>query len=210
MPKKYILSLDQGTTGTRAIIFDESGNPVRTARREFKQIYPQPGYVEHDPNDLLSTSLDVIKEASEGFDISAVGIANQRETVVVWDKTSGKPVYNAIVWQCRRTASQCSRLMEEGYEELLYERTGLSVDAYFSATKLEWILENVEGVRERAKRGELLFGTVDSFLLWNLTGGKVHATDYSNASRTMLFNIHKKCWDADLMQIFGVDRKSVV
>lgn len=204
MPKKYILSLDQGTTGTRAIIFDESGNPVRTARREFKQIYPQPGYVEHDPNDLLSTSLDVIKEASEGFDISAVGIANQRETVVVWDKTSGKPVYNAIVWQCRRTASQCSRLMEEGYEELLYERTGLSVDAYFSATKLEWILENVEGVRERAKRGELLFGTVDSFLLWNLTGGKVHATDYSNASRTMLFNIHKKCWDADLMQIFGV------
>lgn len=204
MPKKYILSLDQGTTSTRAIVFDENGNPVRTAQREFRQIYPKPGYVEHDPKDILSTSLDVMKEAADGFEIAAVGIANQRETVVVWDKESGEPVYNAIVWQCRRTADKCSRLIEEGYEELLYERTGLSVDAYFSATKLEWILENVEGARERAERGELLFGTVDSFLLWNLTRGKAHATDYSNASRTMLFNIHKKCWDDDLLKIFGV------
>ncbi len=204
MPKKYILSLDQGTTSTRAIVFDENGIPVRTAQREFRQIYPRPSYVEHDPKDILATSLEVMREASEGFDIAAVGIANQRETVIVWDKNSGEPVYNAIVWQCRRTADKCNRLKEEGYEDLLYERTGLSADAYFSATKLEWILENVEGAKERARRGELLFGTVDSFLLWNLTGGKTHATDYSNASRTMLFNIHKRCWDDDLLKIFGV------
>ena len=204
MGQKYILSLDQGTTSTRAIIFDTSGIPVRTAQREFKQIYPRPGWVEHDPDDILGTALEVMREASVGFDISAVGIANQRETVIVWDKTTGKAVYNAIVWQCRRTASVCARLVEEGYEELIYERTGLAVDAYFSATKIAWILENVEGARERAEKGELLFGTVDSFLVWHLSGGKVHATDYSNAARTMLFNIHKKCWDSDLLRIFDI------
>ena len=207
MPKKYILSLDQGTTSTRAIVFDENGIPVRTAQREFRQLYPRPSYVEHDPKDILATSLEVMREASEGFDIAAVGIANQRETVIVWDKNSGEPVYNAIVWQCRRTADKCNRLKEEGYEDLLYERTGLSADAYFSATKLEWILENVEGAKERARRGELLFGTVDTWLIWNLTNRRVHVTDYTNASRTMLFDIHKLRWDDEILEKLEIPRQ---
>ena len=206
--KKYILALDQGTTSSRAILFDTLGNMVRSAQKEFKQIYPRSGWVEHDPEEILSSQLEVMKTVSSGCEneIISVGIANQRESVVVWDKTSGKSIYNAIVWQCRRTADECKRLADEGYEDLIYERTGLTLDAYFSATKLGWILENVSGAKERAKNGELLFGTVDSFLIWHLTGGRVHATDYTNAARTMLFNIHTLDWDEDLVKIFDVPK----
>ena len=206
--KKYILALDQGTTSSRAILFDTLGNMVRSAQKEFKQIYPRSGWVEHDPEEILSSQLEVMKIVSSGCEneIISVGIANQRESVVVWDKTSGKSIYNAIVWQCRRTADECKRLVDEGYEDLIYERTGLTLDAYFSATKLGWILENVSGAKERAKNGELLFGTVDSFLIWHLTGGRVHATDYTNAARTMLFNIHTLDWDEDLVKIFDVPK----
>ncbi len=201
--KKYIVALDQGTTSSRAIIFDRAQNIIGMAQREFTQIYPRSGWVEHDPMEIYSSQYGVMMEAitHSGIDpqeIAAIGITNQRETTVIWEKATGKPIYNAIVWQCRRTAEICDDLREKGFEPYIRETTGLVLDAYFSATKIKWILDRVEGARERAKRGELLFGTVDTWLLWKLTGGKAHATDYTNASRTMLFDIHKLCWDEKL------------
>ncbi|MBQ6430253.1 MAG: glycerol kinase GlpK [Oscillospiraceae bacterium] len=201
--KKYVVALDQGTTSSRAIIFDRAQNIISMAQREFTQIYPRSGWVEHDPMEIYSSQYGVMMEAitHSGIDpqeIAAIGITNQRETTVVWEKATGKPIYNAIVWQCRRTAEICDDLREKGFEPYIREKTGLVLDAYFSATKIKWILDHVEGARERAKRGELLFGTVDTWILWKLTGGKVHATDYTNASRTMLFDIHKLCWDEKL------------
>lgn len=198
--KKYIVALDQGTTSSRAIVFDREQNIVSVAQREFPQIYPQAGWVEHDPMELYSTQYGVMMEAItrggiDASEIAAIGITNQRETTVVWEKATGKPIYNAIVWQCRRTAEICDSLRSAGLEPYIREKTGLVLDAYFSATKIKWILDHVDGARERAEKGELLFGTVDTWLLWKLTEGTVHATDYTNASRTMLFDIHKLCWD---------------
>lgn len=194
--KKYILSLDQGTTSSRCILFDKGGNICSMAQKELTQIYPRPGWVEHNPREIWSSQLAVATEAmamvgAGAEDIAGIGITNQRETTICWDKTTGEPVYNAIVWQCRRTSEMIEQLKTEGYEELIRERTGLVPDAYFSATKIAWILEHVPGARERAQRGEILFGTVDTWLIWNLTKGRVHATDYTNASRTMLFDIHR-------------------
>ena len=191
---KYILSLDQGTTSSRAILFDNEQNIVAMAQKEFNQYYPHSGWVEHNPMEIYSSQYAVMMEAvtESGIDvadIAAIGITNQRETTVVWDKTTGRPVCNAIVWQCRRTAPICDELERRGLKDYIQQTTGLVLDAYFSATKIKWILDNVEGAREKAERGELLFGTVDSWLLWKLTNGKVHATDYTNASRTMLFEI---------------------
>ncbi len=207
--KQYILSFDQGTTSSRAIVFDHSGAIVSVSQKEFTQFFPQPGWVEHDANEIWSTQLGVAAEAvtKAGLsvkDIAAIGITNQRETTVLWDRATGQPVYHAIVWQDRRTASFCDELKAKGLDKLLQQKTGLIVDAYFSATKVKWILDNVEGVRERAEKGELCFGTIDSWLLWKLTNGKVHATDVSNASRTLLFNIHTLQWDTELLEIFGV------
>src|SRR6056297_1391698 len=207
--KRYILALDQGTTSSRAILFDKSGKIVSLAQKEFRQYYPKPGWVEQDPMEIWGSQSGVAKEAIEtaGIDckeIEAIGITNQRETTVVWDKSSGKPVCNAIVWQCKRTASICEELVEAGYGKMIREKTGLVVDAYFSGSKIKWILDNVDGARERAQRGELLFGTVDTWLLWNLTRGKVHATDVSNASRTMLFNIKSLEWDEELLEALGI------
>ncbi len=201
---KYVMALDAGTTSNRAIIFDKRGQIISVAQKEFTQIFPQPGWVEHDANEIWSTMLGVAVEAvmKAGLtaeDISGIGIANQRETTIVWDKNTGEPVCNAIVWQCRRTSKYCDSLKEEGLTDFFRERTGLVIDAYFSATKLRWILENVEGARERAGRGELLFGTVDTWLIWKLTRGRVHVTDYSNASRTMMYNITKLCWDEEIL-----------
>ncbi len=201
--KKYIVALDQGTTSSRAILFDRAQNIISMAQREFTQIYPRSGWVEHDPMEIYSSQYGVMMEAitHSGIDpeeVAAIGITNQRETTVIWEKATGKPIYNAIVWQCRRTAEICDDLREKGFEPYIRETTGLVLDAYFSATKIKWILDHVEGARERAKRGELLFGTVDTWILWKLTGGRVHATDYTNASRTMLFDIHKLCWDEKL------------
>ena len=208
---KYILSLDQGTTSSRAIVFDKQGNIMGKAQQEFPQIYPHPGWVEHDPHDILGSQVGVIVEALiranvSAADIAAIGITNQRETTFVWDKNTGKPVYNAIVWQCRRTAEYCETLKEQGYAEKIYQKTGLVLDAYFSATKLKWILDNVPGVRERAEKGDLLFGTVDTYLMWQLSRGKIFATDYTNASRTMLFNIHTLDWDDELLQLFNIPK----
>lgn len=207
--KNYILALDQGTTSSRAIVFDSMGLPVASARKEFTQIYPAPGWVEHNPDEIWSTQAGVAVEAltRAGIDsshIAAVGITNQRETTVVWSRKTGKAVYNAVVWQDRRTSDYCDRLKEEGLDRLILEKTGLIVDAYFSATKVRWILDNVDGAREMAEKGELAFGTVDSWLIWNLTGGRLHITDVSNASRTMLFNIHSLEWDDELLQIFNI------
>ena len=207
----HILSLDQGTTSSRAIVFDRSGGIVSIAQKEFTQIFPRPGWVEHDAGEIWSTQLGVAAEAvvRAGLDISrihAIGITNQRETTVVWDRQTGKPIANAIVWQDRRTASFCDRLKSEGLAEAIRRKTGLVLDAYFSATKVRWILDEVSGARAWAEAGRLAFGTVDSWLLWNLTDGKVHATDVSNASRTMLFNIHTLDWDEELLSIFGVPR----
>ncbi|MFZ7134416.1 MAG: glycerol kinase GlpK [Eubacteriales bacterium] len=201
---KYILALDQGTSNSRAIIFNHSGNVVSTARKGFQQIYPQPGWVEHNPIEIWSSQIEVAKLALDKVglksqDIAAIGIANQRETTILWDKNTGKPVYNAIVWQCRRTAYICEQLKKKGLAEIIQKKTGLVVDAYFSGAKIKWILDNFDGVREKAKNGEILFGTVDSWLIWNLTRGKVHVIDYSNASRTMLFNIHNLDWDKELL-----------
>lgn len=206
---KYILALDQGTTSSRAIVFNHSGRPVASAQKEFTQIYPKPGWVEHDAEEIWSTQAGVATEvlASAGLkssDVAGIGITNQRETTVVWNRLTGKPVYNAIVWQDRRTADYCDRLKSEGTDSLILERTGLIVDAYFSATKIRWILDNVTGARELAARGELAFGTVDSWLVWNLTRGKLHITDVSNASRTMLFNIHTLEWDRELLEVFDI------
>ncbi len=203
MPK-YIMALDSGTTSNRCILFDHSGKICSVAQKEFTQIFPQPGWVEHDADEILATQLEVAKQAlanigANASDIAAIGITNQRETTIVWNKFTGRPVYNAIVWQCRRTASFCDQLRNEGLVDTIREKTGLVIDPYFSATKIRWILENVPGAKEQADRGELLFGTVETWLIWKLTGGKVHVTDYSNASRTMLFNINTLCWDADIL-----------
>jgi len=205
------MALDQGTTSSRAIIFDENGLIKGVTNREFTQIYPKPGWVEHDPMEIWGSQIGVAKEVllKCGLtvnDIAAIGITNQRETTVVWDKNTGKPVYNAIVWQCRRTAPICDDLKARGLTEKIREKTGLVVDAYFSGTKVKWILDNVEGAREKAEKGELLFGNIDTWLIWNLTGGKVHVTDYSNASRTMLFNIHKLDWDDDILKELDIPR----
>ena len=204
---KYVMSIDQGTTSSRAIVFDKKGNIIAKAQKEFRQIYPHEGWVEHDPEEILSGVKEVVAAVldSVGADnIDCIGITNQRETVVVWDKNTGKPVYNAIVWQCRRTADYCDTLKEAGLEKLIYAKTGLQIDAYFSATKIRWILQNVEGVKKRAENGELLFGTMDTYVMWNLSGGKIFATDYTNASRTMLFNIHDMAWDDDLTEMFDI------
>ena len=208
---KYILSLDQGTTSSRAILFDHAGSIVAVAQKEFPQIFPKPGWVEHNPRDIWSTqagvAAEVLTKANVGAaDVAAIGITNQRETTVVWDRTTGEPVYNAIVWQDRRTAGICDRLRARKLDRVIRRKTGLVLDAYFSATKVQWILENVKGARGRAKAGELAFGTVDSWLVWNLTGGKVHVTDASNASRTMLFDISRGEWDDELLKLFGVPR----
>ena len=206
---KYIVALDQGTTSSRAVIFDKSVNKIKTAQMEFTQIFPKPGWVEHDPEELFLCQLSVMKEAVEEAglkpeQIQAVGITNQRETVVVWDKATGTPVYNAIVWQCRRTADLADRLIAEGKRDLIQKKTGLIPDAYFSGTKIKWILDNVPGVRQRAEKGELLAGTIDTWLTWKLTGGKCHVTDYTNACRTMLFNIHTLEWDKELLDLLGI------
>ena len=205
----YILAFDQGTTSSRAIVFDQSGNIVSVAQKEFTQIFPQPGWVEHDANEIWSSQISVATEAvvkagQRPENIAAIGITNQRETTVVWDRETGKPLYHAIVWQDRRTADYCDELKEKGYAETIREKTGLIIDAYFSGTKIKWILDNVEGAREKADAGKLAFGTVDSWLVWNLTGGAVHITDVTNASRTMLFNIHSLEWDQELLQLFAV------
>ncbi len=206
---KYIMALDAGTTSNRAILFDKDCRIVSVAQREFTQIYPQPGWVEHDANEIWSTMLGVAVEtiAKAGIsaeDVAGIGITNQRETTIVWDKETGEPVYNAIVWQCRRTSEYCDSLKAKGLEETIRQKTGLVIDAYFSATKLRWILENVEGVRERAEKGELLFGTVDTWLIWKLTHGRVHVTDYSNASRTMMYNINELKWDEEILAELGI------
>lgn len=206
--EKYIIALDQGTTSSRCILFDQEGDIRSVVQREFTQIYPQPGWVEHDPMEIWSSQLGVLMEAVRSIasmdDIAAIGITNQRETTIIWDKKTGRPIYNAIVWQCRRTAEMIEKLKEDGMEELVRERTGLIPDAYFSGSKIAWILNHVEGARERAKRGELLFGTVDTWLIWNLTKGQIHVTDYTNASRTMLFDIRKLCWDQEILDYFDI------
>lgn len=208
---KYILALDQGTTSSRAIVFDKQGRVCGKAQQEFKQIYPKPGWVEHDPHDIYGSQVGVISEALIRAGVSvdsiaAIGITNQRETTFVWERATGRPVYNAIVWQCRRTADYCEELKRDGLADMIYQKTGLVLDAYFSATKLKWILDNVPGARLRAEKGELLFGTVDTYLMWQLSKGKIFATDYTNASRTMLFNIHTLKWDDDLLQLFDIPR----
>ena len=203
------MALDQGTTSSRCILFDKKGNIISMAQREFEQIYPQPGWVEHNPMEIWASQMSVAIEAMTkigvGTDsIAALGITNQRETTIVWDKKTGVPVYNAIVWQCHRTADMVEALKEEGYDKIIREKTGLIPDAYFSATKIAWILDHVPGARARAEKGELAFGTVDTWLIWNLSKGKIFVTDYTNASRTMLFNIHEKCWDKEFLEKFGI------
>lgn len=209
--QKYVMALDQGTTSSRCILFDHSGEICSLAQKEYTQYYPKPGWVEHNPREIWSSQLSVAIEAmaevgATASDIAAIGITNQRETTIVWDKKTGEPVYPAIVWQCRRTADLIDNLLEKGYGEKIKEKTGLVADAYFSASKIAWILDHVEGARTRAQKGELLFGTVDTWLIWNLTRGAVHVTDYTNASRTMLFNIHEKKWDDELLQLFHIPK----
>lgn len=208
---KYILALDQGTTSSRAILFDKSGQIMGIAQKEFKQIYPQPGWVEHDPMEIWATQYGVAREVMERVgvradEIAAIGITNQRETTVVWNKYTGKPIYNAIVWQCRRSAETCDNLKEKGLDDYIKRNTGLVIDAYFSGTKIKWILDNVEEAKEQAERGELLFGTIDTWLIWNLTRGKVHVTDYSNASRTMIYNIRELKWDDNLLNVLDIPK----
>jgi glycerol kinase len=207
--KKYVLSLDQGTTSSRAILFDHDGQILARAQKEFRQIFPKPGWVEHDPEEIWSSQSSVTAEviAKAGVrseEISSIGITNQRETVVVWDRETGKPVHNAIVWQDRRTSEYCSRLVDEGKSEMVRSKTGLVIDAYFSATKVRWILDNVEGARAKAEQGRLCFGTIDSWLIWKFTRGKSHVTDITNASRTMLFNIFENQWDDELLKLFSI------
>ena len=211
MMKKYIMALDEGTTSTRSILFDLSGNVLASAQKEFRQIYPKPGWVEHDPTEIYASQLATMTEAIaiSGVnieDIACIGITNQRETTVVWDKDTGKPVYNAIVWQCRRTSDYCEQLKSEGMTDYIRKTTGLVIDAYFSATKIKWILDNVEGAREMAEQGKLLFGTIDTWLTWKMTKGKVHVTDRTNASRTMLYDINKLEWDETLLKKFNIPR----
>lgn len=209
--EKFILSLDQGTTSSRAIIFNQKGEIVHTAQKEFTQIFPKPGWVEHNANEIWGSILSVIATALTESDIkpeqiAGIGITNQRETTVVWDKHTGKPVYNAIVWQSRQTSDICNELKEKGYDDVFRDKTGLLIDAYFSGTKVKWILDHVEGAREKAERGDLLFGTIDTWLIWKLSGGKVHVTDYSNASRTLMYNIYDLKWDDELLEILGVPK----
>ena len=202
---KYIMALDAGTTSNRCILFNEKGEMCSVAQKEFNQYFPKPGWVEHDANEIWSSQLGVAVEAMQKIgasaqDIAAIGITNQRETTIVWDKNTGEPIYHAIVWQCRRTSEYCDSLKEKGFTEMYRQKTGLVIDAYFSGTKLKWLLDNVEGARERAERGELLFGTVETWLIWKMTKGAVHVTDYSNASRTMLYNINELCWDKEILE----------
>ena len=209
---KYILALDQGTTSSRAIVFDRAGQVVALAQREFAQIFPRPGWVEHDAREIWATqhavALEALEQAGGGKavpgDIAAIGITNQRETTLLWDRATGQPVANAIVWQDRRTAGRCDELRRQGHAALIQKKTGLVIDAYFAGTKLEWLLDNVPGARARAEKGELAFGTIDSWLVWNLTGGRVHATDASNASRTLLFNLHTHDWDDELLALLRI------
>jgi len=206
---QYILSLDQGTTSSRAILFDKQGRMTALSQKEFPQIYPRPGWVQHDPDQIWTTQRAVLKEVMAKAQISAdslaaIGITNQRETVVVWDRTDGRPVYNAIVWQDRRTADLCSRLRQQGHEPMVRQKTGLLIDPYFSATKIKWILDHVEGARQKARTGRLAFGTIDAWLMWKLTGGRYHITDVTNASRTLLFDIHTGRWDSDLLEVFDI------
>ena len=206
---KYVLALDQGTTSSRAILFDHDGKARASASREFKQHYPLPGWVEHDAEEICQSQLAVAHEAlveakATAGDLAAVGITNQRETVVLWERATGKPVHRAIVWQCRRTAAMCDRIRKEGFDHTLREKTGLVTDAYFSGTKIAWLLENVPGIRERAEAGELCAGTIDTWLIWNLTQGRVHATDVSNASRTLLFNLRTLAWDEEILDYFRI------
>lgn len=208
---KYIMALDQGTTSSRTILFDKGGNIVCQANKEFEQIFPKPGWVEHNPEEIWMTQVltmeEVMRQAGiDGSNIEAIGITNQRETTVVWDKNTGKPVYNAIVWQCRRTSDVIDRIVADGLSETIQEKTGLVPDAYFSGTKIQWILDHVEGAREKAENGQLLFGTIDSWLMWKLSGGVIHATDYTNASRTMIYNINELKWDEELLKILGIPR----
>ncbi len=209
--KKYIMSLDQGTTSCRSILFDHQGNICSVAQKEFTQIYPQPGWVEHDPMEIWSSQLAVSMEAIaklgiSAVDVAAIGITNQRETTLVWNRHTGKPVYNAIVWQCRRTADRIKKLQEDGLGEYVRQTTGLIPDAYFSASKVAWILDNVEGAREAAEEGDLVFGTIDTWLIWQLTRGTVHVTDYTNAARTMMFDIHNLCWDEKILEYFRIPK----
>lgn len=209
--KKYVMALDQGTTSSRCILFDRQGNVVSMAQKEFTQIYPKTGWVEHDAMEIWSSQYGVAAEAmakicADAGDIDAIGITNQRETTIVWDRNTGVPVYNAICWQCHRTADRIDELKAQGYDKLIKSKTGLVPDAYFSATKIGWILDNVEGARKKAEAGELLFGTVDTWLIWKLSKGRIFVTDYTNASRTMLFNIHTRSWDDELLELFGVPR----
>lgn len=209
--KKYILTLDEGTTSARAVLFDKGGNAVSAAQREFKQIYPQPGFVEHDPVEIFSVQYAAVTEAitaigASAEEIAAVGVTNQRETTIIWDKNTGEPIYNAIVWQCRRTSEMCDKLRADGVEEYIRKTTGLRIDAYFSATKIKWILDNVPGARDRAENGELLFGTVDTWLIWKLSGGKIHVTDRTNAARTMLYDIHSLTWDERILEILQIPK----
>ena len=206
---KYIMALDAGTTSNRCILFDEKGEICSIAQKEFTQYFPKPGWVEHDANEIWSSQLGVAVEAMAKLgigadDIAAIGITNQRETTIVWDKSTGEPVYNAIVWQCRRTSEYCDTLKDKGLTDKFREKTGLIIDAYFSGTKLKWILDNVDGVRERAEKGELLFGTVETWFIWKLTKGKAHVTDYSNASRTLLFNIKDLTWDKEILEELNI------
>ncbi|MCK0744881.1 glycerol kinase GlpK [Chromohalobacter nigrandesensis] len=207
--KKYILAIDQGTTSSRSMLFDHDGQIAGIAQREFEQIFPQPGWVEHNPRDIMTSVLTTLTEVINNTqvdvsEIAGIGITNQRETTVVWDKNTGQPVYNAIVWQSRHSAEICDELREAGHADMIRDKTGLVIDAYFSGTKLKWIFDNVDGVKEKADNGELLFGTIDSWLVWNLTGGEVHVTDVTNASRTMMFNIRNRQWDPELLELFGV------
>ena len=209
MAGKYVMALDQGTTSSRCIIYDRKGEQISIAQKEFKQIFPQAGWVEHDPMEIWETQISVAREALakaglKASDIDSIGITNQRETTIVWDKETGKPVYNAIVWQCRRTSDYCKQLKKQALNVIFKSKTGLLIDPYFSGTKIRWILENVKGARDRAERGQLLFGTVETWLIWNLTGGRVHVTDYSNASRTMLFNIYELHWDEFILEKLNI------
>lgn len=210
--KQYLMALDQGTTSSRCIIFDRKGQVVSVAQKEFTQYYPQGGWVEHDPMEIWSTQMGVAREAMEQVgigheEIAALGITNQRETTILWDKKTGTPIYPAIVWQCRRTAEVCDQLRKQGWEDRIFQKTGLKLDAYFSATKIKWILDHVDGARQRAKQGEILFGTVDAWLIWRLTKGKVHATDYTNAARTMLYNIVERQWDQELLDLLDIPKE---
>jgi len=210
--KKVIMALDQGTTSSRCILYNKKGDIVSQAQKEFTQYYPKPGWVEHNPMEIWSTQVSVAQEALAKVNLTtdnihAIGITNQRETTVVWDRETGEPVFNAIVWQCRRTADECNRLIEQGYTQMIREKTGLVPDAYFSGTKLKWILDNVPNARKKAEEGEILFGTIETWLIWKLTDGKIHVTDFSNASRTMMFNIHTLTWDEELLKLLNIPEK---